>query len=169
MDEVQEGDDRGEERRLIEERTDATRKAHMRRRRRISELKKPANQKNHSGVVQRWADGDFQYFLVWFVVVYKTSSRSFFFLLFVFFFFSPKPGLRGGDKSLLFGVAKNDYRRFQQDLQAWWEKGWTRGGNKAERGERGREKERRHGKSQGHRRTRSAAINYTGQMMLSHY
>lgn len=64
MDEVQEGDDRGEERRLIQERTDATRKAHMRRRRRISELKKPANQKNHSGVVQRWADGDFQYFLV---------------------------------------------------------------------------------------------------------
>lgn len=56
---MQEGDDRGEERRLIQERTDATRKAHMRR----SELKKPANQKNHSGVVQRWADGDSSIFL----------------------------------------------------------------------------------------------------------
>lgn len=45
MDEVQEGDDRGEERRLIQERTDATTKAHMRRRRRISEFKKASKPK----------------------------------------------------------------------------------------------------------------------------
>lgn len=37
----------------------------------------------------------------------KTPSHFFiFFFVFFFFFFSPKPGLREGDKSLLFSVAK---------------------------------------------------------------
>lgn len=107
----------------------------------------------------RWG---FQYFLVWFVVPLLVPSSSSYLSSFSSLL---SPGCVGGDKSLLFGVAKNDYRRFQQDLQAWWEKGW----NEGERRERGRETERRYGKSQGHRRTRSAAINYTGQVMLSHY
>lgn len=48
----------------------------------------------------------------------EKSSPRFFFIIASSSSSSPKPGLRVGDKSLLFQCCKKDYGRFQQNLQA---------------------------------------------------
>lgn len=69
----------------------------------------------------------------------KAPSCLFVFVLSFFFFFLPffppssslllsLPGLRGGDKWLLFSVAKKGTSgSFQQNLQAWWDEKKRRG------------------------------------------
>lgn len=55
------------------------------------------------------------------ICCFETTPSRFSIFFFVFFF-SPKPGLRGGDKVVAFQCCKQDYRRFQQNLQAWRER-----------------------------------------------
>lgn len=73
------------------------------------------------------AGGDCVYFSCLICRGEKTSSRFFFF--FIFLFFSPKPGLRGGDKSLLFSVAKRTTGGFSTIYRP------GRGGGDEKRGE----------------------------------